>query len=85
MKKDLCHVFFGRVDLETCTGWEVVVILLPGGKVGVGIDRLGYFTFSSKEALKYPHYVAEKLSMQEVDAVEMVKFFTNLFKGELNK
>lgn len=85
VKKGLCLVHYGRVDLETGTGWEVVVTEFPGGKIGVGVDRLGYFTFASKEALKYPHYVAEKLFMTERDAIEMVKFFTELFEGRINK
>lgn len=79
VKNYLCNVHYGRVDLETGTGWEVAVISFANGKIGVGVDRLGYFTFASRESLKYPHYVAEKLFMPVPDAIEMVKFFNHIF------
>lgn len=83
VKNYLCNVHYGRVDLETGTGWEIVVISFANGKIGVGVDRLGYFTFAQRESLKYPHYVAEKLFMQEADAVEMVKFFDRIFGDDV--
>lgn len=76
------RTFFGRVDLETGTGWEVTIIMMACGKVAVGIDRRGYFIFASKEPLMNKAgymYLCEKLFLEKVDAIAMISFFQTFF------
>jgi hypothetical protein len=75
----------GRVDMENGTGWEVLITLLPSGKVGIAIDRKGFFVFRSIESLTNPKpedvapYLGEKLFLCESDAILMAHFLRHFF------
>lgn len=67
-----------RADLENWTGFDVTVIRYSNGKVGVGIDRAGFFIFKNMDVLMDKNsgkYIAEKLTIPESDGVCLVDFF----------
>ena|SRR5215207_3237873 len=76
-----------RADLENGTGYDVTIIYYSrriNGRIGVGIDRLGFFIFKDMNALiaKDSHYyIAEKLTMPLVDAECMRDFFIRIFNA----
>lgn len=70
-----------RADMENHTGFDITMIFYSNGKVGVGIDRAGFFIFSGIEVLideASGVYIAEKLTIPDSDGYHLIDFFKHV-------
>lgn len=74
-----------RADMENYTGFDVTMIFYDNGKIGVGVDRAGFFIFRSMDVLidkASGPYIAEKLTIPESDGKCLVDFFNHVHESK---